>query len=86
MRLIVQGRMGLTTRAALEYRLEANRPRCVGRLIADIDSHLYRFRFPDWRVGDGSFGESYVQDAMRRYFARGTFNGNYNAIFGQQAR
>ncbi len=35
---------------------------------------------------DGSFGESYVQDAMRRYFARGTFNGNYNAIFGQQAR
>jgi len=58
LRLIVQGRVGLTARAALEYRLDGNRLRCVGRLIADIDSHLYRFRFPDWRVGDGSFGEA----------------------------
>lgn len=58
LRLIVQGNMGLTARAVLEYRLEANRLRCVGRLIADLDSHLYRFRFPDWRVGDGSFGDA----------------------------
>lgn len=58
LRLIVHGRVGLTARATLEYRLEGNRLRCVGRLIADIDSHLYRFRFPDWRVGDGSFGEA----------------------------
>ncbi|OYT71230.1 MAG: hypothetical protein CFK48_04985 [Armatimonadetes bacterium CP1_7O] len=58
LRLIVQGRMGLTTRAVLEYRLEENRLSCLGRLIADLDSHLYRFRFPDWRVGDGSFGDA----------------------------
>ncbi len=58
LRLILQGRMGLTARATLEYRLEGNRLRCTGRLVAEVDSHLYRFRFPDWRVGDGSFGEA----------------------------
>ncbi|MCX7993956.1 MAG: hypothetical protein N2651_09855, partial [Fimbriimonadales bacterium] len=41
-----------------EYRLEGDRLRCTGRLVAEVDSHLYRFRFPDWRVGDGSFGEA----------------------------
>ncbi|MCX7992086.1 MAG: hypothetical protein N2651_00295, partial [Fimbriimonadales bacterium] len=58
MRLILQGRVGLTGRASLEYRLEGDRLRCTGRLTAEVDSHLYRFRFPDWRVGDGSFGEA----------------------------
>ncbi|MCS7301286.1 MAG: hypothetical protein NZ556_07015 [Fimbriimonadales bacterium] len=57
-RLILQGRMGLTARAALEYRLEGERLHCAGRLTAEVNSHLYRFRFPDWRVGDGSFGDA----------------------------
>ena len=58
LRLILQGRMGLTGRATLEYRLDGNRLHCIGRLTAEVNSHLYRFRFPDWRVGDGSFGEA----------------------------
>lgn len=58
MRLLIQGRMGLTARAAVEFRLEGNRLHCVGRLVADHNTHLYRFRFPDWRVGDGSFGDA----------------------------
>jgi hypothetical protein len=33
---------------------------------------------------DGSLGESYVQEACRRYFARGTFNANWNAIYRRQ--
>lgn len=32
---------------------------------------------------DGSLGESYIQGACRRYFARGTFNANFNAIRGK---
>jgi len=32
---------------------------------------------------DGSLGESYIQEACRRYFARGTFNANFNAIRGK---
>lgn len=56
MRLILQGRLGLTARATLEYQLQENRLRCTGRIVAEVNAHLYRFRFPDWRVGDGSFG------------------------------
>jgi hypothetical protein len=58
MRLILQGRLGLTARATLEYQLQGNRLRCTGRIVAEVNAHLYRFRFPDWRVGDGSFGEA----------------------------
>jgi hypothetical protein len=29
---------------------------------------------------DGSLGESYIQEACRRYFTRGTFNANYSAL------
>jgi hypothetical protein len=58
MRLIVQGRLGLTARATLEYQLQGNRLRCTGRIVAEVNAHLYRFRFPDWRVGDGAFGDA----------------------------
>ncbi|MCS7209324.1 MAG: hypothetical protein NZ874_07110 [Fimbriimonadales bacterium] len=58
LRLLVQGRMGLIARATLEYQLEGNRLRCTGRLVAEVNAHLYRFRFPDWRVGDGAFGDA----------------------------
>ncbi len=58
MRLILQGKVGLTARASLEYRLEGEQLHCTGRLTAEVNAHLYRLRFPDWRVGDGSFGEA----------------------------
>lgn len=58
MRLILQGRLGLTARATLEYRLQENRLQCTGRIVGEVNAHLYRFRFPDWRVGDGAFGEA----------------------------
>jgi len=58
MRLILQGRLGLTARATLEYQLQGNRLRCTGRIVAEVNAHLYRFRFPDWRVGDGAFGDA----------------------------
>jgi hypothetical protein len=32
---------------------------------------------------DGSLGESYVQEACRRYFSRGTFNANWQALKGR---
>lgn len=55
--LVLQGTVGLVGRATLGYRLEGNRLECTARLTSIVDAHLYRFRFPDWRVGDGSFGE-----------------------------
>ncbi|MDW8106262.1 MAG: hypothetical protein RMK45_02160 [Armatimonadota bacterium] len=58
MRLLIQGKIGLTARATIEFRLEGNRLHCIGRLVADYNTHLYRFRFPDWRIGDGSFGDA----------------------------
>ncbi|MGQ9902271.1 MAG: hypothetical protein ACUVR1_08690 [Fimbriimonadales bacterium] len=58
MRLMLQGRLGLTARATLEYRLQENRLHCTGRIVSEVNAHLYRFRFPDWRVGDGAFGEA----------------------------
>ncbi|GIV09893.1 MAG: hypothetical protein KatS3mg019_1984 [Fimbriimonadales bacterium] len=56
MRLTLQGRVGLTARASIEYRLEGSALHCISRLTAEVNAHLYRFRCPDWRVGDGSFG------------------------------
>ncbi len=58
LRLVLQGAVGLTARATVEFRLEGNRLHCASRLVADVNTHLYRFRFPDWRVGDGAFGAS----------------------------
>jgi hypothetical protein len=55
--LVLQGTVGLVGRATLGYRLEGSRLECTARLTSTLDAHLYRFRFPDWRVGDGSFGE-----------------------------
>lgn len=55
--LVLQGSMGLVGRATISYRLVGNRLECTARLTSTRDAHLYRFLFPDWRVGDGSFGE-----------------------------
>jgi len=55
--LVFQGAMGLVGRATLAYRLVGNRLECTARLTSAHEAHLYRFCFPDWRVGDGSFGE-----------------------------
>ncbi len=57
LRLLLQGRMGLVGRVQIEFRLTANRLECAARLTSVVNAHLYRFRFPDWRIGDGSFGE-----------------------------
>jgi len=58
MRVIVQGTLGLTARGTVEFRLNGNRLEMTGRITATTDSHLYRFRFPDLRIGDGSFGSA----------------------------
>ncbi len=58
LRIIIQGQMGLTARGAVDFRLNGNRLEMTGRITATLDSHLYRFRFPDLRVGDGSFGSA----------------------------
>lgn len=55
--LVLNGAMGLVGRATISYRLVGNRVECTARLTSTRDAHLYRFLFPDWRVGDGSFGE-----------------------------
>jgi len=57
LRLTLQGRMGLVGRVSLEFRLVENRLECIARLNSTVNAHLYQFRFPDWRIGDGSFGE-----------------------------
>ncbi len=57
LRLTLQGRMGLVGRASLEFRLIENRLECIARLTGIVNAHLYRFCFPDWRIGEGSFGE-----------------------------
>lgn len=57
MRIVLQGRMGLVGRVSIELRLVENRLECTARLSGTVNAHLYRFRFPDWRIGDGSFGE-----------------------------
>ncbi|MFQ3609943.1 MAG: hypothetical protein SNJ72_00465 [Fimbriimonadales bacterium] len=58
MRVIVQGTIGLTARGAVDLRLNGNRLEMTGRITANTDSHLHRFRFPDLRIGDGSFGSA----------------------------
>jgi hypothetical protein len=57
LRLSLQGRMGLVGRAHIDFRLVENRLESTAQLTSTVNAHLYRFRFPDWRVGDGSFGE-----------------------------
>jgi hypothetical protein len=57
LRLTLQGRMGLVGRVRIEFRLVGNRLEGFAQLTSSVNAHLYRFRFPDWRVGDNSFGE-----------------------------
>ncbi|MEN3000492.1 MAG: hypothetical protein ABDI19_01465, partial [Armatimonadota bacterium] len=57
LRLTLQGQMGLVGQLSVEFRLAENRLECVARLSSMVNAHLYRFCFPDWRIGDGSFGE-----------------------------
>lgn len=56
--LLVQGSLGPIGRVALEYRLEGQTLSCSAQLSVAQNADLYLFRFPDWRVGDGSFGVS----------------------------
>jgi hypothetical protein len=57
LRLTLQGRMGLVGRARIDFRLVGNRLESFAQLTSGVNAHLYLFRFPDWRVGDGAFGE-----------------------------
>ena len=57
LRLTLQGRMGRVGRVSIEFRLAENQLECTARLSSTVNAHLYQFRFPDWRIGDGSFGE-----------------------------
>jgi hypothetical protein len=57
LRLTLQGRMGLVGRIGIEFRLASNRLESLARLSSTVNAHMYLFRFPDWCVGDGSFGE-----------------------------
>ena len=57
LQLTLQGRMGLVGRAQIDFRLVGNRLESFAQLTSGVNAHLYLFRFPDWRVGDNSFGE-----------------------------
>jgi hypothetical protein len=57
-RLILRGSMGPIGQVTVEYRLNDTTLDCYARLSSSPDAHLYLFRFPDWRLGDGSFGEN----------------------------
>lgn len=54
--LTVSGTLGPIGRATLEYKLVNGQVECSARMTASQTADIYSFRFPDWRVGDGSFG------------------------------
>ncbi len=56
--LTLQGLFGSVGRTQVVYRLVGNRLECQARLTPTRPASLYLFRFPDWRIGDGTFGST----------------------------
>lgn len=57
-RLTLRGTLGPLAQVTIEYQLKDSTLDSSARLSNSADLHLYLFRFPDWRAGDGSFGEN----------------------------